>query len=230
MSVAQAIYEPEEKSQARSFLRQKFLEKESHHTENAEYQADHGSSQGFNYVEVKEAWNVLCEEISGILERRGISVDEDYISDYLSAYANAREDAEEHNKAAQANADKEEFNLHLSKLSELQAALILLRIKHHYSFAKIGDLLGYSDQQADNFYQIAKGAFDSDDIQSMFFISHAISFGTPEADLTGILLKNARNQKSRAGRPTKIQARKNKMQNLAARVSKGDLLDLGLGV
>lgn len=222
------IYEPEEKSQARSFLRQKFLEKESHHTENAEYQADHESAQGFEYVEVNEAWNVLCEEISGILERRGISVDEDYISDYLSVYANAKEDAEYSKKAEQAKADEDEFNLHLAKLTELQAALILLHIKYHYSFAKIGDLLGYSDQQADNFYQIAKDAFDSDDIQCMFFISHAISLETQEADLTGILIKNACSKKSNAGRPTKSQVRKNKMQNLAARVSKGDLLELGV--
>ncbi len=228
MSVAQAIYEPEEKSQARSFLRQKFLEKESHHTENAEYQADHESAQGFEYVEVNEAWNVLCEEISHILENRGIDANVDYISDYLSAYANAKEDAEYTKKAEQAKADKEEFNLHLRKLTELQAALILLRIKYHYSFAKISDLLGYSDQQADNLYQIAQAAFDSDDIQNAFFQNHAVYFDSKENDLTGILLKNARNQKSRAGRPTKSQARKAKANNLASQVSNGDLLGLGV--
>ena len=198
-------------------------------TVNAEYQADPKSAQGFDYVEVDEAWNVLCEEISGILERRGISVDEDYISDYLSVYANAKEDAEYAKKAQKANADKEEFNLHLSKLTELQAALLLLHIKYRHSFATIGELLHYSDQQADNLYQIAQAAFDSDDIQNhLFLIAHSISFDTQEADLTGILIKNARAKKSSAGRPTKSQVRKNKMQNLAARVSKGDLLDLGV--
>ncbi len=199
-------------------------------TVNAEYQADPKSAQGFDYVEVKEAWGVLCEEISHILKNRGITADADYISDFLVAEQEALESANDAKKAEQAKADEAEFNLHLSKLTELQAALILLHIKYHHSFATIGELLHYSDQQADNLYQIAKDAFDSDDIQNhLFLIAHSISFDTTEADLTGILIKNARAKKSKAGRPTKSQSRKNKINNLAARVSI-DLLELGLGV
>lgn len=221
-------YEPEEKSPARSFLRQDFLEKDRKHTENAEYLGDPESTKDFDFIEVKEIWNNLCAGLSCVLEMRGIDVDADYISDFLAAEQEAIENATDANKAQKAKADAEEFNLHLSKLTELQAALILLRLKYHYSFGRIGSLLSLSDQQADNFYQIAESAFDSDDIQNAFFSNHCIHLYSKEQDLTGVLLKNARNQKSRAGRPTKSQARKAKANNLASQVSNGDLLELGV--
>lgn len=218
---------PEAPAPARSFLRQIQIEKERKHTENAEYHSDKDSAQGYEIIEENDSWSVLCEEISRILEKRGITAEATYISDFLQAEQEAIESESDAKKAQKAKADKAEFNLHLSKLTELQAALILLRLKYHYTFTKISNLLNYSDQQADNLYQIAQAAFDLDDIQNVFFSNHCIHLDSKEQDLTGILLKNARSRKSNAGRPTKAQARKN---NLAMRVcNSGDIL-LELGV
>lgn len=228
MSTLQVQVISEVPAPKRSFLRQVQIDKERCQTINAEYHGDKDSAQGYEIIEENDSWNVLCEEISRILEKRGINAEATYISDFLVKEQEAIESANDVNKSQKENADKAEFNLHLSKLTELQATLILLRLKYHYSFGRIGSLMNISDQQADNFYQIAQAAFDSDDIQNTFFQNHVVYFDSAESYLTGILLKTARAQKSAAGRPTKSQARKAKANNLVVALSRGDLLELGV--
>ena len=174
--------------------------------QNPEYLPDPKSSQSYDNIDNHSDWQHLISVIKERLENRGISKDIGFISDNLSAFANREQDKLDEQMEAERRADIADFNAHISKLTPLHAAVLLLRIVHHWKLPKIAFLLNISDQQAGNLRKKAKRYFDSDLIQ-VDFVGHEINLKTPVNGLIKILVANRHPKKSRAGRPPKSRAK-----------------------
>lgn len=170
--------------------------------ENPEFRPDPKSASGFNKIDQDSDWKQLVAEIQRRLDIRGIIKDAAYISDHLSTYANeiqADIDAEDEAERA---AELAEFNLHIYKLQPKYAAIMVLRLREHWTFTPISKLLNICDQQADNLFQEAEKYFNSDLFQ-VDFLGHEITLDTPVDELISVLIACANPVKSSAGRKPK---------------------------
>lgn len=169
---------------------------------NPEFQPDQKSTSNFDKIDNRSDWDQLSAEIQSRLKSRGFVKDVDYIGDYLSRYANELQDEIDAEDEAERLAEIAEFNLHISKLKPKYAAIMVLRIREHWTFTPIGKLLNISDQQADNLFQDAEKYFNSALIQ-VDFIGHQITIDSPVDELIAVLVAGANPVKSPAGRKPK---------------------------
>ena len=181
--------------------------------QNPEYVPDPKSSRGYDNIDNRSDWQHLCAVIQERLENRGISKDIGFISDNLSAFANREQDKLDEQMEADRQADIADFNAHISKLTPLHAAVLLLRIVHRWKLSAIADRLNICDEQAGNIRKKAKKYFDSDLIQ-VDFVGHEINLDTPVDDLVKILVANRHQRKSNAGRPPKVKQKKQQSADL----------------
>lgn len=176
--------------------------REQNSGKNPEFRPDPKSAAGFNKIDQNSDWKGLVTEIQRRLEMRGIVKDAAYIGDNLSAYTHeiqADIDAEDD---AERTAELSEFNLHISKLTPKHAAIMILRIREHWTFTPISKLLNICDQQADNLFQEAEKYFNSDLFQ-VDFLGHQINLDTPVDALISVLMAGACQVRSPAGRKPK---------------------------
>ncbi|WP_163098573.1 hypothetical protein GL267_002955 [Acidithiobacillus ferrianus] len=177
-------------------------DREQNSGENPEFRPDPKSSKLFDKIDDSSDWRLISKEIQARLKLRGINKDVDYISDHLSAYANEIQDENDAEAEAERLAEIAEFNLHIGKLKQKYAAVLLLRNCHHLSFMDIAKTLNISDEQAGNEFRDAEKYFNSDLIQ-VDFIGHEITMNTPVDELIEVLVAGARAVKSPAGRKPK---------------------------
>lgn len=177
-------------------------DREQNSGKNPEFRPDPKSASGFKIIDNRSDWRGLSTEIQSRLKSRGIVKEVDYIGAYLSRYANELQDEIDAEDEAERVAEIAEFNLHLSKLKPKQAAIVVLRIREHWTFTPIGKWLNISDQQADNLFQDAEKYFNSELIQVDFF-GHQITMDTSVDDLISVLIAGACEIKSPAGRKPK---------------------------
>lgn len=173
------------------------------------------STSNFDKIDNRSDWDQLCAEIQSRLKSRGFVKDVDYIGDYLSRYANELQDEIDAEDEAERSAEIAEFNLHISKLKPEYAAILVLRIREHWTFSQIGKLANICDQQADNLFQDAEKYFNSD-LMQVDFIGHHITFDSSIDELISVLVEGANPVKSPAGR-------KPKPKKSTTEVSSGDL-------
>lgn len=178
------------------------LDREKNAGENPEFLPDHRSASGFEKIDTDSDWIHLASEIQTRLKIRGIAADTDYIRDYLSSYVHDIQDDLDSEDEVERKAEVAEFNLHLAKLKPKYAAIMVLRIREHWSFTPIGKLLNISDQQADNLFQDAEKYFNSELVQVDFF-AHDITLDTAIDSLISVLIAAACPTKSPAGRKKK---------------------------
>lgn len=189
-----------------------FFKMEEDRGANPEFKSDPKSAKSFDKIDTRSDWKHLSTEIQARLKLRGIAKDIDYISDHLSAYANEIQDEIDAEDEAERLAEIAEFNLHISKLKPKSAAIMVLRIREHWTFTPIGKLLNISDQQAENLFQDAEKYFNSDMMQ-VDFIGHQITLDSPVDELIPVLIAGACSVRSPAGRKPKPKNNSPKPQN-----------------